>query len=236
MCGSRPLFGRVTSDYASSNNLTLRANFTPAESLAYSTTPPDFLATVLNIGAPDIPTSDATLDLRVQASNPNEDARLSWKQPVVITQCSMWEPYIPYQNDTDFSKTIPTDSLTTLVNFTSTSNELFQIVLNDSLLRPIYEEDVGNPSAPQLLTFLDIQSDVPFPVSAASLMVNGVTVTNSTFTALSQLCLSNATWTTLPSSNIDALSNKSGISHPNSSRPDTIRPCGCNESIYTSDT
>ncbi|RFU31052.1 hypothetical protein B7463_g5276, partial [Scytalidium lignicola] len=204
--GTRPIFGRVTS----AND---PAHQELWSSQAYSMTPPDFLTAVLSLVASRMQEAYPTLDFRLQPSSPNEDGILSWKQPLVVVQCSSAITII-LQNGTAIQDSARETSNFTAppFHFTTASGQPFQITLNDTWLRPLYSQYLLDPDAPPMFSFLDIQSAIPFPVSAASFMVNYVLVTDDMHVEANlELCIIDASWASLLSPRIELMGNRSGL-------------------------
>jgi len=168
------------------------ANFTRyifSNTLAYATTPVDFLISAMNWQFDRLQQESLHPSAQLQLGHPLSGPPLAWKQPQVFLQCQQLKLLLTSANSTNAS-----------VEFPSGIHPSFNLPLA-SFLAPLYSECLSSAGCSEgNITFMDWADHIPFPVSAST--VSTLDISNATSFGVIlglnveiEVCIVEAFWT-----------------------------------------
>ncbi|KAM0812477.1 hypothetical protein AB5N19_12468 [Seiridium cardinale] len=172
------------------------SNRTTNNSVAYATSPSDFLASALNWKSNQILDQDPSLLFRIAPGQPRHINFTSWMQPVTLVYCA------PNSND----------NMDSDINFAFADgpHAPFNISFPSSVLLDKLEHGLSGNRTTQTV-FLKERESIPFPISAITLFA-GLDGTRPYYQSM-EICLTEASWA---ASDVELLRNGTATPIPQS--------------------
>lgn len=198
--GNLTVSGLVGSRIVTGNGLSWRNN-SQENTIAYATTPSDFLMSALNWKSSQIQSSELPPPSRIELGPPKVRGYQadSWLQPLVVVQCAPNATHITYDEKGDVSPDampqLNTDALPFL--FLKGAHDPINISLSSSLLsttftRALFESmyPPENPANQSAARFVNIDNQLGFPGSVGMVLAR---MGGGMFTRV-DLCIAESSW------------------------------------------